>query len=294
MMRVNGSVLLQLKAEVGTKAACNWLKHAAGARLLHVFDNVINLADIRGRVLSIVSHRDNLGPFSVLVQKDSLQSFRNLVGNGEPVVISSILRIGSMAVDWKSMDVWEPAPPWEDLREHRRSFKASSALTADKLSLLKKCRNGSAVPAGTCSQLPGAGEAGGQEKVRDLLYGSEGSRNVIILRLLGAGQGLTPSGDDYLMGVLLAAHIFLPQERLRCVTRSVLEKLPGRTTLLSTAWLRAAAAGECSMLWHRMFNAVLNENEKRVGEALEAIAARGYTSGVEALSGFLGAVTAAC
>lgn len=62
--------------------------------------------------------------------------------------------------------------------------------------------------------------------------------------LLGRGPGLTPSGDDILCGVLLAAHA--TGRPLHALARAL--EAPGteqRTPLLSLSLLRHAARGEC-------------------------------------------------
>jgi hypothetical protein len=64
----------------------------------------------------------------------------------------------------------------------------------------------------------------------------------LVRRLLGAGPGLTPAGDDVLAGLLVGLWSFgQPAESLRL---AVLAGLPAGTTDLSAALLRCAARGE--------------------------------------------------
>ena len=61
--------------------------------------------------------------------------------------------------------------------------------------------------------------------------------------LIGLGPGLTPSGDDYLGGVLLALHYFARKAQAHGLWRWLEPRL-ARTSDVSAAHVAAAAAGE--------------------------------------------------
>jgi len=61
--------------------------------------------------------------------------------------------------------------------------------------------------------------------------------------LIGRGPGLTPSGDDYLGGVLLALHYFARKAQAHGLWRWLEPRL-ARTSDISAAHIAAAAAGE--------------------------------------------------
>jgi len=60
-----------------------------------------------------------------------------------------------------------------------------------------------------------------------------------------------------------------------------------RTTTLSLAWLRAAAMGEASAVWHELVEAALAGDEGGVETAVSAILATGASSGAAAWAGFI-------
>lgn len=69
-----------------------------------------------------------------------------------------------------------------------------------------------------------------------------------LVRLLGCGPGLTPAGDDFILGFLLAmnrwgAH-FTPELNLAGFNQSILWAAQQRTTLLSLNLLECACLGE--------------------------------------------------
>jgi hypothetical protein len=101
--------------------------------------------------------------------------------------------------------------------------------------------------------------------------------------LIGLGPGLTPSGDDFLGGVMLALHHVHRQTQARGLWRWLEPRL-ARTSAISAAHLAAAAAGE----GHEALHAALQHLfQRRPGwpEALERLDAIGHSSGWDALAG---------
>ena len=108
--------------------------------------------------------------------------------------------------------------------------------------------------------------------------------------LLGLGQGLTPSGDDFLAGIALALH--LPQspyhERLDDLRNALLRHLH-RTHAISAAFIRDALHGEVSAPVQD-FVCLLYGNYADEGErnrTIHALTALGHSSGYDLLSGIL-------
>ena len=105
-----------------------------------------------------------------------------------------------------------------------------------------------------------------------------------VATLLGLGQGLTPSGDDFLGGMLIALHV--------CGEKSVqkqlyiqVEPLLNNTGPVSSSHLKAASLGEGSESLHQMLNMLLEGNDTNLELGIEAINQIGHTSGWDALAG---------
>jgi hypothetical protein len=103
--------------------------------------------------------------------------------------------------------------------------------------------------------------------------------------LAGLGNGLTPAGDDFLTGIMLWAWLAHPDPASFC--RSLLHVTVPRTTILSAAFLRAAACGECSDSWHVLLAALSEGTDAEITVAGRKILAYGATSGADTLAGFL-------
>lgn len=93
-------------------------------------------------------------------------------------------------------------------------------------------------------------------------------------RLQGRGEGLTPSGDDVLAGILLVAAID-PDNRdtLADLARAA------RTTRLSRAFLRWAAAGQSIQPAHALLDAAASGDRAGMCQSAASLAGVGATSG---------------
>jgi hypothetical protein len=110
--------------------------------------------------------------------------------------------------------------------------------------------------------------------------------------LLGLGPGLTPSGDDVLIGVLLALHAMGQLTRACALDRAIAASAPSATTALSGACLRAAGDGLGCEALHATLGALLVDDAHGMTRALRALGTIGHTSGWDALAGAVFALEA--
>lgn len=83
--------------------------------------------------------------------------------------------------------------------------------------------------------------------------------------LIGLGPGLTPSGDDYLGGVMVALQLRRRGAQAASLWRWLEPRLKARTSELSAAHLAAAAAGEAHEALHEVLNGAPPERLDGVG-----------------------------
>jgi hypothetical protein len=109
--------------------------------------------------------------------------------------------------------------------------------------------------------------------------------------LVGAGLGLTPSGDDALCGVLLGLRLAGRTALRRTLWAAVAPRLAS-TTSLSASLLTEAAAGYAVPEVGRLLDALATGDHDRVRTAAAGVRAIGHTSGADLLGGLVGALDA--
>jgi len=103
--------------------------------------------------------------------------------------------------------------------------------------------------------------------------------------LIGLGGGLTPSGDDFLCGIMVALHYFGRKDLAGQVADAVLPRAARDTSLISAAYLRCAANGEASIVLFDALACLLDADAVRLGQCLDAVGRVGHTSGWDCLAG---------
>ena len=119
----------------------------------------------------------------------------------------------------------------------------------------------------------------------DAFRGRGGTDPGPIIDLLGAGSGLTPSGDDCIVGLLVALHALGAHDVAATGARVVARHAPHRTSRLSAAHLNAACAGEAIEPLHAAIAAIAARTSPE--PALDALERFGHGSGFDALAGVL-------
>jgi len=106
--------------------------------------------------------------------------------------------------------------------------------------------------------------------------------------LIGLGPGLTPSGDDYLGGVLVALRSLGRHPQAESLWRWLEPRLAQRTSAISAAHLAAAAAGEAHEALHACLKKLFR-NEDSWNDVLSRLDSVGHCSGWDALAGAVAA-----
>lgn len=101
--------------------------------------------------------------------------------------------------------------------------------------------------------------------------------------LLGRGLGLTPSGDDMLMGYGTGLSIMGKEDNFFNILGEVLDK---QTTDISIAYLNAMLEGYVNEDYNRMNTAINKNSIQKYDELLREIQKVGHTSGNDSLFGF--------
>jgi hypothetical protein len=259
------------------------------ARVLAVFERACDLITPGGDVIALVTPQIGDGPLNVVV--DGGAGLFDRVHSAAPVTLGEErLQVDGLRVDLGQATAWEPRPAWEALRARRATIVSRLPPLRD----LCLCHS----PAGTLAQLPGtmvpldaftravcSTAQNAAQALREGWRGAPARLGEGAAGLAGLGGGLTPSGDDFLVGVMLWAWLAHPTPDTLCCT--LVKAAVPRTTTLSGAFLRAAARGECHVSWHRLLEALCDGGEAQIAAAVPGVLAHGATSGADGLAGFL-------
>ena len=104
--------------------------------------------------------------------------------------------------------------------------------------------------------------------------------------LVGLGPGLTPSGDDALVGIAAAAAALGKPDAVAFL-RPIAEGALERTTIVAATFLRHASVGEFSGRFHDLLVALLGPDDTALIPAVDRALAWGATSGADSLVGVL-------
>jgi hypothetical protein len=112
--------------------------------------------------------------------------------------------------------------------------------------------------------------------------------------LIGLGPGLTPSGDDFVCGALVALHYFGRADIAGRLAEPALATVSRKTNVISAAYLRCAAAGQASGALFDVLHSLHAGQEASMEAALDALQAIGHTSGLDSLAGAVAVCASLC
>ena len=243
-------------------------------RVLGRFGRACNLIDDQKRVVALVLPEVGRGPFAISFE-GSPGIFDSLLPGQPAQADRQAVMIGRWTIPLTHAAVWEP-----------KLARPTRKLNADLLiDLVDPYANWPKLGGETLTAQRMARSA--RQAVAQLIEAiTELEREPALVeaveRLAGLGAGLTPAGDDYLIGAMAALWLGGRPELLPLIARTAWPK----TNALSGAFLQAAARGEFMEPWHALSQAWQVEDKRALAAAVEWIADFGASSGTDALAGF--------
>ena len=200
------------------------------------------------------------------------------------------LSIGCLSVGIAGAMLWDPHPAWARLRYRQLP-------TVNRVRSVLAIARRRAPPDTLLDLLPPSRWAGGRGPASRRLLAefasilgrleADGTDGLpaAAAALAGLGTGLTPAGDDFLIGLMLS--LWLRSERAPALCRPLATTAAQRTSRLSACLLSQAAAGNCGAHWHAFLEAITGADETMIEKLVAALLDHGHTSGGDALAGFL-------
>ena len=227
-----------------------------------------------------------------------LRQSRNAVCAREQysLVIGASAGDSHFRVDLSTAATWDARLDWQYLRLRRGQIAANVRWIEELLAADAARRSNGGLSNESLLKGAGAGDIAriaqaGQAVAAAYRSCDHAALAAALAALCGLGPGLTPAGDDWLAGWLLAHHCSEDLRGLLDLEGLIVETAAARTTTLSRAFLAAAAAGEADESWHELLSALASEAaNQRISEAADVILAHGATSGAAMLMGFVAGV----
>ena len=284
----------RLRVERMAPRAKVWLEVTRQAFVQYSFERVIDLVNQESEVMAISSHEIGAGPFSLVLESGGFPG--NIDTGVEILVFENGLWLGDWLIDAEGAETWNPVPKWHSVNSKSSNLRWVAQIAREELthhaeldSLARLVLN----PVAN-SPLPAKILQAAEQNI-PLLFSSIQETNASLLGkaakgLAGLGPGLTPAGDDLLLGAMHGLWVTKPEADSRDLSGVIARAAAPRTHVLSAAWLEAAAEGEAAEQWHNLIEAISNHDELLLKHAIGRILPTGHTSGSDALGGFLGVI----
>jgi len=279
---------LAVRALSGDVACLAALRSGLRGRVHSVFARVVNVTVPDGTLFTLASREVDDAPDTLVVD---LRSFDGSgVAVGETVAArDGVLAVGrSLAIRFDGARPWVPLLPWYPAQDAplRRNLDALRA----HLARLDRSPDGDAPPQSSAVAIAATARLAQHATAlgRALERADLGTAQVEGEALVGLGQGLTPSGDDVLLGLFAVLQLpGGPCEPLRDLGRQIVARAAHRTHAISLCALRAAAEGRVRARIIALLSALIAGEREAMLAALRAVLAIGSTSGGDIVAGIV-------
>lgn len=222
------------------------------------------------------------GPTTLVLDRDAAVDLRAVLRRGDAVRCrGDVIHAGDVVLDLARARTWRAPKPRSALTACDIGVRV--ALARARLGAVRRTRSSVLDRTGGAA-IARLEHACRRVDVTDALAGAH--------RFVGWGEGLTPAGDDYLVGLCAALRTLVNDDVER---RAFVVELSGllaaqhdQTTRVAAHWLALAAGGHFNADILRALDAVRAEPDAHAAQrALDAVMAVGATSGADAITGIL-------
>lgn len=270
------AVSMNVLASMLSLPAWRWLHETQQAVAHSVFAQACNLRNEQGDWLSLVLPASGIGPFTVVVLLPEGCGFHDWLSPGMPASVTPrAITLPSLTIHLTGAALWEPCPDWSGAASTPLAPALAPLITWLPLFSLAQSPYAAAAQTAQATLQTGLRQA-------DLAACCDGAK-----QLGGMGPGLTPAGDDFLLGVMAALWLIWSAPQARLFSQTIAAAAEPRTTSLSAAWLAAAAMGNVSIYWHQLLRALSPVQIEALQAAVDAMLSVGASSGADALAGFV-------
>ena len=252
-----------------------------------------------GEILCIADEALGRGPLTIsirLVDGMDLQTL-GIVEDMPVLVEDECLLLGPLELPLQDAEVWRPQPVGRVVdsrvvqRARRLAMTLSSQVPCDGLGCLlfhiETLASGQGVNIDDSTPIVGMASKSMAGLVNGAVAGDIPRIEAGVRGLLGLGPGLTPSGDDLLVGALLALHS-AKSPGAESLSHVVAANGPAMTGAISVSMLYQASLGLGSEASHELIAALVEGHPASdLWQRTHTLTAVGHTSGWDTLVGIL-------
>lgn len=265
-------MIAETTARTGDETLLGRLRGGSFVTRVHsAFDHAVNVIDAGGLFTLATSGTDD-GPLKLVLAVPSLRNLAISPGTRVQVVDSKV-SLGLLKVNLNATTSWQPVlPQWRpepgQLAWFEQLLDGEGVRLAGRTGWTAQAGSALAEAAHAFESALSAGDLDGA-------YRSGG-------RMVGLGVGLTPAGDDFLLG--LAAVLALPGgdvRRYRQVVRRIVEDNADRTNDISRVALMQAISGRVRESIIELMAALVGEGGTALPARARRVFAIGHSSGTD-------------
>ena len=253
-----------------------------------VFERVVNVEGQDGDLFTIASRDLDNAPNTLIVDSAGFGATGIDPGDRVDVTGSAIAIDMRIGIRLDRATAWNPALPAYPADDATLCGNlATVRRQIGRLSLGELASRGGAPSALACST------AATLERQSELLcaalcHGNLAAASAHGRAMIGMGPGLTPSGDDFLVGMFAVLHLpGSPCRDARRVCVPVLAGVERRTHAISVAALKAAAQGRVRASIQSLLRELMDGSPAGLAASLSAVLAIGSTSGSDIAAGIV-------
>ncbi len=257
-------------------------------RVHSVFERVVNVEDQGGELYTLASRDLDNAPNTVIVDTTGF-GMTGIAVNDLAVAVDRKLRVGRIAVLLEGATGWKgtlPAYPRADstLRDNLRIVESRLDRHGEADCVIAHRRGEGAFAHEATAALAHRAT---------LLFGALSRADLEAARahakaMIGLGPGLTPSGDDFLVGLLAVLNIAgSPCHALRGVCPDIIAGAERSTNAISLAALTKAAEGRVRESIATLIERLMYGAGASLVSSLDRVLAIGSTSGADIVAGIV-------
>lgn len=283
---------LQLQALSADAALLQSLPHGGwmAARIHSVFDHVVNVELADERLLTLAQRDSDDAPETIVTDVGGWSNWKLVAGSMLQLSAEQIVFSNGLVVVLGNASRWQcrlPAYAQDETALAANLVMAQHHIERHGQGIgLERSLAGASTPFEKA--LVGAFRKNTQGLCRAIAQHDETLARQHAQQLLGLGPGLTPAGDDFLLGLLAVLNIpDSPCRQWRRIGAPIVERARQQTNAISLAGLRQAASGRVRARLVRLCHALMHVDATPLLGVLDRVLSIGSSSGTDIALGML-------